>query len=512
MKKCSKCGAEFDDWLNLCPECNAEYVTPEPSHKFDFKKIAIIAGAAVLVIALVIACIFMLKPDPGEVVEDAYNKTSDQLTDIFANCGSFNELTAAFENVSEADKLSMSFNIVGDQLEILEDGSELNLDVSFNADMDMNELCFYGDFSMEFGYDNFVDSVDTIGLSMLISGNSESFMFQMPDYFEGTYGVAIDENVIDRLIDSYIYRNTSLCQTVPAMMLRVLSAELKSGDAALFDDNAADTSAELDELWVKLKESFEYTSLTKDIPMLDGLDIYKVKYDKDAMAEFVDIFLGTMSSGSYISVDEDVYDLLEEMADAAKNGEFKFYVGIDGDGNLAAVSVYGGSDYLSLVLSGKENIWNSFNIYVGSECMLTGGFKQTNGGFQFRYSDSDDMGMVISYNDKAGKLTFTVVSDLFGEIELPLYLDIINDGNGVAIKFDLSDSLGISFSAELSVIDREIAALDTSFTDILDFTEDEFEQFMLKLVDGLNGGKLSAELGSNFTYENIFGDSGFDFY
>lgn len=537
MKTCPKCGTEFDDEISLCPHCGAEYeaahvdepicddepmaeayendpgyVTPPPARKHDIKKIAIISGAAVLVVALVIALIFMLKPDPQEVVEDAYNKTSDQLTDIFANCNSFADLAAAIENTAEADKLSMSFNIVGEQLEIYEDGSELNFDISLNYDADMKDLLFFGDFSMNFSYDNFTDPVDTIGLSMLISGDKESIMFQMPGYFDGTYGIAIDENLIDRLIDSYIYRNTSLCQTVPAMMLRMLSAEFKSSYGALLEENAEDASTELDEAWVKLKGSFEYMSLSKDIPMLDGLNIYKVKYDKDAMSEFSDLFLDMIDSGEYVSVDEELYDLLVEITEAVKNGELKFYVGVDDEGNLAAVSVFSGSDYLSLVLSGKENIWNSFNLYIDNECVISGGFKHTNGGFQFRCSDSDDMGFVIAYNDKAGKLTLTVVSELFGEIELPLYLTAQSDGKGISVELDLSDLLGVSINSQVSTFDGNIKPLDTSFTDILDFTEDEFEQFMLMFADGINGGKLSAELGSNFTYENIFGDSGFDFY
>ncbi len=560
MKTCPKCGREMDDELELCPDCAAaddlevgevpavvpdnceakapeetplrdpeedilvtesllnpddgfvpDYTESELPPKFDLKKIAVIAAGVLLVIGFITACVPLFSPDPKDVVEDAYDLTMDSLDDVFAKTDTLSAIGDIAEDIEDAEKLSMILNLKGDQLEISADGSETNFDISFSAVIDIENFLMAADLSAVFSSDSGDAYIPDANLNMNLATDGKSLMFKLPDASDVTYGVAIDEYIIDRFIDSYIYRNTSLCQMMPAMMLRMLSAELKSSGGNTVAD-AAEAPDELADAFNELKESFEYKGASRLIPMLEDLDVYRVKYDKDTMEKFGDLLLAYLSTSQSVSVDEYTLELLEEIVDAFVSGNGKIYVGVNGDGYLTALSLYDGEEFLSLVLQGKENVWESFGLYIDSELILKGGMKQTKGGFELSFVDTDDVGFVVGYNDKAGKLTVTIITGDFGEIDIPVYYDVVNNGKGMSFELDLVDTFGFGMSFEISAADDEIKMLDTSFVDVLGFTEAEFEQFMLDFTDGIFGGMLSEQLGSAFTYDLIFNDSDVSYY
>lgn len=561
MKTCPKCGREMDDELEFCPDCaaadapeteeipaevpeNCEAEAPEeapvrdpeedipapesglttddefvPNYtdaelppKFNLKKIAVIAAGVLLVIGLIIACVLIFSPDPKDVVEDAYDLTMDSLDDVFAKTDTLSAIGDIAEDIEDAEKLSMVLNLKGDQLEMSADGSETNFDISLSAVVDIENFMMSADLSAVFATDGTDANVPDANLNMSLTTDGKSLMFKLPDASDVTYGVAIDENIIDRFIDSYIYRNTSLCQMMPAMVLRMLSAEIKSAGGINTVTDAAEAPDELADAFNELKESFEYEGASRLIPMLEDLDVYRVKYDKDAMEKFGDILLAYLSTSQGVSVDEYTLELLEEIVDAFVSGDGKIYVGVNDDGYLTALSLYSDDEFLSLVLQGKENVWETFGLYIDSELILKGGMKQTKGGFELSFVDTEDVGFVVGYNDKAGKLTVTIITGEFGEIDIPVYFEVVNNGKGMSFELDLVDTLGFGMSFEISATDEEIKMLDTSFVDVLDFTEAEFEQFMLDFTDGIFGGMLSEQLGSAFTYDLIFGDSDVSYY
>lgn len=548
MKTCPKCGREMDDEIELCPDCAAadapeaeapeetpvrdpeedipvpesvlnsddgfvpDYTKSELPTKFDLKKIAVIAAGVLLVIGFIIACVLVLSPDPKDVVEDAYDLTMDSLDDVFAKTDTLSAIGDIAEDIEDAEKLSMILNLKGDQLEMSADGSETNFDISFSAVVDIENFLMAADLSAVFSTDSGDTYIPDTNLNINLTTDGKSLMFKLPDTSDVTYGVAINEYIIDRFIDSYIYRNTSLCRMMPAMMLRMLSAELKSSGGMNTVADAAEASDELADAFNELKESFEYEGASRLIPMLEDLDVYRVKYDKDTMEKFGDLLLAYLSTSRGVSVDEYALELLEEIVDAFVSGNGKIYVGVNDDGYLTALSLYGGEEFLSLVLQGKENVWDSFGLYIDSELILKAGMKQTKGGFELSFVDTDDVGFVVGYNDKAGKLTVTTITGDFGEIDIPVYFDVVNNGKGISFELDLVDTFNFGMSFEISAADEEIKMLDTSFVDLLGFTEAEFEQFMLDFTNGIFGGMLSEQLGSAFTYDLIFGDSDVSYY
>ena len=100
------------------------------------------------------------------------------------------------------------------------------------------------------------------------------------------------------------------------------------------------------------------------------------------------------------------------------------------------------------------------------------------------------------------------------EVKLALNYELIRNRTGVEFELDLSDLLGSDMSLFLSLkpLKGEVTMLDTEFVDVLDFTEEEYQNFMLSLVDGMYGGMISESMGDDFTYENIFGSSDIEYY
>lgn len=530
MKYCPKCGRELDDEMSTCPYCTENQTentveasaseaeetpavevlndVPEancdaPAHKIDVKKIAVTAASVLLVIGLIIACVLIFKPDPNDVVQDAYNKTVDQFSDVFAKAEGFEAMSSVLADIQSADKLSMQLNLTGEQFERVSDGSEVNISLDMTANVDVENEIVAGDFLL--ATHNHIGADELDDLSLLFSITTDGLMFKLPDYADKTYGVAIDENIFDRIIDSYIYRNTSLCQTYPAVMLRMMSSELKSSDA-LSGGAVDNTGSELRDAYDKFASSVEYAESNKEIPMFDGLDVYGIDYDDDALSDFAELLIDAMQSSNVYYFSDDIYDFMEALADGLSDGSIELYLGINDDDCLSAFSVYTGSEYYSMVLEGKENLWESIGIYIDDALLLSGGFKQTNSGFQLR------MGTIsVSYNDKAGKLTLKIASSDFGEIAVPFYFDVLDDGKGVSFKLDLS-TFGLTMSYTMRELTGDVNELDTSFTDILDFDEAAFNEFMLLFSDDTLAGSLFSSSDDSFVYENVFGDPDIDYY
>lgn len=525
MKYRPKCGRELDDEMSSCPYCadneinpnvkaeetptaEALNCTPEesakaPVRKVDIKKIAVTAASVLLVIGLIIACVLIFKPDPNDVVQDAYDMTVDQFSDVFAKAEGFEAMSSVLADIQSADKLSMQLNLTGEQFELTSDGSEVNVSLDMTANVDVENEIVAGDIYL--ATHNHIGADEPDDLNLLYSITTDGLMFKLSDHVDKTYGVAIDENIFDRIIDSYIYRNTSLCQTYPAVMLRMMSSELKNSDA-LSGGTVDDSANELGYAYDRFVSTLEYAESNKDVPMFDGLDVYGIAYDEDALSDFAEILIDAMESSNVYYFSEEVYDFMEALADGLGDGSIELYLGINGEGYLSAFSMYTGDEYYSIVLEGKENIWESFGFYIDDELLISGGFKQTKSGFQLRIGT-----VSVSYNDKAGKLTLKVASSSLGEIAIPFYFDVLDDGKGVSFKLDLSD-FGLSMSYTMRELKDDVSVLDTSFTDILDFDEAAFNEFMLLFADDTLAGSLFSSSDDSFEYENVFGDPDIDYY
>ena len=59
MAKCEKCGAKIEKGQAFCTSCGAEVSVKERT-PIDWKKIAIIAGAAVLYVIVLVALIYLI--------------------------------------------------------------------------------------------------------------------------------------------------------------------------------------------------------------------------------------------------------------------------------------------------------------------------------------------------------------------------------------------------------------------------------------------------------------------
>ena len=556
MKYCPKCGSEMDDDLELCPKCSAESEQPAPEEpvqeapaadgaaevsapeqteeapvsapetveceysetvqppKKNTKKIILIAAAALLVIGVVVACILIFgKTDPETAVKDAYAKTCDELDDVFAKAPDLSDAMSIASDIMEKDKMTIGFGIDADMPSYMTMGSSNSqTNVFLSVDMD-------------YDYKNNIANCEvcsSIGIGaasefeFLMSMNNDSMIIQMPKYIDGSYGVAFTDDFVDRLLDSYFYNETGLSESLPPFAVRMYVAslsELSAESAVPAEDEPAPIAAAYDDL----KKTFEYEESDVEIPKCSGLDMYRIRYDNEAYEAFVDILADLFDAGSYSSglVDFSFTEMPDEILDAIRNSKVKIYVGIDDNDRLAAVSLCLDDSYLTLRLSGKNNVWNSFTLYVDKDAAFSGGFKSTKNGFELRITDKNESGIIVACNDKSGKLTLKVIEDGgMNEVKLALNYKLIKNKTGVEFELDLSDLLGSDMSLSLSLkpLKGEVTMLDTEFADILDFTEEEYQNFMLSLIDGMYGGMISETMGDDFTYENVFGSSDVEYY
>lgn len=557
MKYCPKCGSEMDDDLELCPKCSAESEQPVPEKpaqeaaaavdaaevstpeqterapvnapeaaeceysettveppKKNTKKIILIAAAALLVIGAVVACILIFgKTDPETVVKDAYAKTCDELDDVFAKAPDLSDAMSIASDIMEKDKMTIGFGIDADIPSYTTAGSSNSqTNVFLSVDMDF-------DFKNNIANGEVYSSIDigvTSEFEFLTSINEDSMIVQMPEYIDGSYGFAFTDDFVDRLLDSYLYNETGLSETLPPFAVRMYASTL-SGLGAETAASAEDSPAPIAAAYDDLKKTFKYEESDVEIPKCSGLDMYRIRYDKEAYETFVDLIADLFEAGGYSSgiIDFSFTEMPDEMLDTIRNSKVKIYVGIDENDRLAAFSLCLDDSYLTLRLSGKNNVWNSFTLYVDKDAAFSGGFKSTKNGFELRITDKDESGIIVACNDKSGKLTLKVIEDGgMNEVKLALNYELIKDKTGVKFELDLSDLLGSDMSLSLSLkpLKGEVTMLDTEFVDVLDFTEEEYQNFMLSLIDGMYGGMISESMGDDFTYENIFGSSDIEYY
>ena len=556
MKYCPKCGSEMDDDLELCPKCSAESEQPVPeepaqeaaaavdaaevstpeqtdkapvsaveaaeceysettveSTNKNTKKIILIAAAALLVIGAVLACILIFgKTDPETAVKDAYAKTCDELDDVFAKAPDLSDAMSIASDIMEKDKMTIGFGIDADIPSYMTAGSsnsQTNVFLSVDMDFDLkNNIANAEVYSS-------IDIGVTSGFEFLASINEDSMIVQMPEYIDGSYGVAFTDDFADRLLNSYLY-NDILSETLPPFAVRMYAStlsELGAETAASAEDATSPIAAAYDDL----KKTFKYEESDVEIPKCSGLDMYRIRYDKEAYETFVDLIVDLFDGGSYSSgiIDFSFTEMPDEMLDAIRNSKVKIYVGIDENDRLAAFSLCLDDSYLTLRLNGKENVWNSFTLYINKHAALNGGIKSTKNGFELRITAENESAIILACNDKSGKLTLKVIEDGgMNEVKLALNYELIRNKTGVEFELDLSDLLGSDMSLFLSLkpLKGEVTMLDTEFVDVLDFTEEEYQNFMLSLVDGMYGGMISESMGDDFTYENIFGSSDIEYY
>lgn len=556
MKYCPKCGSEMDDDLELCPKCSAESEQPAPEEpvqeapaadgaaevsapeqteeapvsapeaaeceysdpvqppKRNMKKIILIAVAALLVIGAVVACILIFgKTDPETAVKDAYAKTCDELDDVFAKAPDLSDAMSIASDIMSRDKMTVGLSLDADIPSYTTAGSSNSqTNVFLSVDMDY-------DYKNNIANCEVYSSIDigvTSEFEFLASINEDSMIVQMPEYIDGSYGVAFTDDFVDRLLDSYLYNETGLSESLPPFAIRMYASTL-SGLGAESAASAEDEPAPIAVAYDELKKTFEYEESDVEIPKCGGLDMYKVNYDKKAYKTFVGLIADLFDGSSYSSglVDFSFTEMPDEILDAIRNSKVKIYVGIDDNDRLAAVSLRLDDSYLTLRLSGKNNVWNSFTLYVDKDAAFSGGFKSTKNGFELRITDKNESGIIVACNDKSGKLTLKVIEDGgMNEVKLALNYELIRNKTGVEFELDLSDLLGSDMSLSLSLkpLKGEVTMLDTEFVDVLDFTEEEYQNFMLSLIDGMYGGMISESMGDDFTYENVFGSSDVEYY
>lgn len=457
---------------------------PEKPKKSKLKLFLIIA-AVLLIIAAAVACVLLLgdNDDAEDPVAAALAKTGDDLNAVLANSDNLKSALSRLIDIKGSDKYSLTYTM--SDVSSGEGGVELEI----NADKDLSSGITTGniDVAAVFGVQKITSDMD-------FSVNDECFIYQMHQYMDGSYGFALGSDLEKRVASSYIFSNHLIVQfmpvstTVSIMLDEDYVNDFINGPYLILDSLAdfADTC------------TFEPTE-KRDIPMVEGdFDFYSVKYDEDAYRDFVNQLVANSYTSEYIAM---LFGMAQvHFQRMFESEDVEFFVGIDGNGYLSLFSMYDGYKYITLVLDGEDNIWDGFHLYSGLYLVFDGSFKQTDRGFELDL-DFDGTVQTCTCDDKNGTLTIAVDDeDCFG-----LTYELTDRRSGVKLEFLYFGIDATDFSLSYYPLDGDVYMIDDRYTDILDFTEDEYKQYMLDLLDGAYDGQLSQEYGDDFTYENFFG-------
>ncbi len=457
---------------------------PEKPKKSKLKPFLIIA-VLILVIAAAVTCVLLLGNDgeSEDPVAAALAKTGDDLDAVLANSDNLKSALSRLIDIKGGDKYSLTYAL--SDVSSGEGGVELEI----NADKDLSSGITTGnvDVAAVFG-------VQKISSDMDFSVNDECFIYQMHQYMDGSYGFSLGSDLESRIDSSYIFSNHLISQFMPVsatvsfMVDEDYVNDLINGPYLILRSLAdfADTC------------TFEPTE-KRDIPMVEGdFDFYSVKYDEDAYSAFVSQLAANSYTSEYIALYFGMQQVYFQRMFEGKDTEF--FVGIDGNGYLSLFSMFDGYKYVTLVLDGEDNIWDSFHLYSSLYVSFDGSFKQTDRGFELVF-DFDGTVQTYTCDDKNGTLTLAVDGeDCFG-----LAYELTDRRSGVTLEFLYFGIDAADFSLSYYPFDGDVYMVDDHFTDILNFTEDEYKQYMLDLLDGAYDGQLSEQYGDDFTYENFFG-------
>ena len=302
---------------------------------------------ALLLIAGILIYIFIINSPLWKIYQSALN-TKDRLDDLLKNGKNLTSWVDTVKQTYEDGKFTVDA-----------DYGSSKRDLSVQLQYDAEKSAMAGALSYQWGTDRTIDAD--------FSANETDLMFRFPQLLNKTFSVPLENLGEESANNSYL--NEYLPDWVQA---------LDGLDPDLFTDITWQTYKEEHEDEIdELIDSIEIDEVDEQIEHAKGLTTYRLKLDTPL---FTELFLDYLHLVNDTRLGEDYASKLDRtiawFEKILVGNELTFYVGINSDDCLTAFHLLseGKEDTrLTIVLSGGENVWNDFGIWVDGEEKYAGG-------------------------------------------------------------------------------------------------------------------------------------------
>lgn len=395
MKYCSHCGTPIADDSRFCPSCGASVTSDEPLASQEApaafrpaeelptpsgadlyaapqtdalpekpkkkRKLLITVIAVVLVLAIAAALYFFVFRDKASEenakkseASSAAEKTMAQLKDALGNCENLEALGENLLALAQSEQFTFRLGV---ELADSYDGTADALDLSVNYDGKNRELD--GVFAMQ-------------GLELELYADEEELFVRCADFDERYFTVPL-EHFGEAFADS------ALAAAIGAEDLD----ELRELGIRLFTQTDWDDFAEKNPDAAKFLEALKFVEVDESIPNAEDMTVYELSFTKEDIVDIYTSYLTDTSGellGAAIPEDEmgDIFGGLDD------DEVINVRIGVNDDGCLAAVHLFTETEEdgsLTVVLCGKDNLFEKIKIYENEERIYTLWLEKTKDGF-----------------------------------------------------------------------------------------------------------------------------------
>ena len=461
----------------------AEPLSPEKPEKKSFP-IFIIAAAVAAFAILVDGIVWAVAANsPAARLMKAAQKSGTELEELFGNSDTFVTLLENAAALSKKGELTAKINYETDQSYGWDSLSQSYSVLLSRSEKD-KEL--YVDFAMESAYSflgtpYYGSTESNEDFRVLAYANSKQLVAAMPDVLDDAYYLPLHK-LGEKLPDSDLY----------GLLEDELDEEVTDAidclDVNLFADTGWSAFKKACPGEVKgFTDSLVIEKTDREIPHGDdGMKVYSIECDMSALVDMavayqlftMDAVYGEGIADAMDSIEDDLRDELEYYEDY----DIVLYAGIS-KGCLTALHAEIDDGYydssFTLLLEGRENIWEDCTVYLDEEKILSGGIEMTKDGFKIALENEYDEEILIICDDDAGSLKLRYDGEELFAVRYGA------EDRGCQLSYEQEDSYGTaSLNVELLPLE-EIQKIEDPIS-LLELDRDDLYDILFEIADRLD--------------------------
>lgn len=438
MKFCDACGAANEEYASVCYACGAALPGSEPVGKkkgsFSIPKPVLIIGAAVLAVALIVGCIFLVLSGNETDIASAYDRTR-----------------AAFEGDSAGQtQLEKFLDQANGYLKVGD--YTIYLSYSGSTQLELQTDYARGDKQLQ-------GTITTMGLQLAYSADNKVMQFSVPGQFDNVYGFKLSQ--AEKLTEN-----------------PVLGYALQGANLDLDFDFFATTDLETyfegiaGEEYEAFLDSVEIKELDEQALGGEKCKVYEITWSSEASNKLISAVgsLGTLPQiGSLVNA------LTPEL-----EPECRCYV--NSDGYLVGLDFVSAGAQCLLVLEGEDNPWDAFSLTVNSvygETLYYTGALERNGDAMRVYLSGESGTLVsLDYDNASG--AFALYTEDHGQL---LKGQVTAGGSEakLTLEWDAGEAGVQQVTLVLSELENKPRQLSENYIDLLDMSISDLTRLMLDL-------------------------------